>query len=205
MQSFTGSLQECLGVCAGQSGCLGVSYEASMEHGYKNCYLKKSASTAGLYKQQFVVDSAFRLGPASSVAASSTTLSLSSTTPSPSLSSAVPVGTASNSATPSVNSAQHSSMAWIAGAVIGPIAFIALVAGLVFLLYRWKRPGTAAQPRHAELSADAPGLFRWKRPGTTAQPRNAELSAEAPGLFWQQDRAPAKPVTELDGRPVGRV
>ena len=171
VQSFTSSLQECLGLCAGQSGCFGVSYEASMEHGYKNCYLKSSASAAGLYKQQFVVDSAFRMGPVSSITSSSTTPSLSS-------SSAAPAGAASNSATPSGNSAQHPSMAWIAGAVIGPIALIALVAGLVFLLYRRKRPGTTLQPGTAELSAVAPVLFR------------------------NQDRAPAKPVTELDGRPV---
>ncbi|RMZ87785.1 hypothetical protein DV736_g4989, partial [Chaetothyriales sp. CBS 134916] len=56
--SFAGSLQECLDLCAGLSGCLGVSYEASMAHGYENCYLKSSADTAELQNQQYVVDSA---------------------------------------------------------------------------------------------------------------------------------------------------
>jgi len=89
-----------------------------------------------------------------------------STTPSLSSSSNTPIGVASNSATPSGNSAQHPSMAWIAGAVIGPIALTAIVAGLVFLLYRRKRPGT-------ELSADAPGLYQDRAP--------AKLVAELDG------------------------
>lgn len=191
-QRFADSLQECLGLCAGQSGCFGVSYEASMANGFENCYLKSSASAAGLYKQQYVIDSAFRLGPASSATTSSTIPSLSSSSDTPVgsvssttarllSSSTAPVGAASNSTTPLGNSTQHSSMAWVAGAVIGPIALITLVAGLALLLYRRKRPRT------------------------TSQLGNRELSAEAPGLPQTQDKAPVKPVTELDGRPVRPV
>jgi PAN domain len=172
VQSFAGSLLDCLALCAGQAGCLGVSYEASMAHGYENCYLKSSATTAGLYKQLFVMDSAFRLGPASSSAASSSSsrVAASSTSAAESSGLSAQVSAASNSAPKS----------WIAGVVIGPLALIALLAGLVFFLRRRKR--RAATPSGVPAPA--------KEDGGAAR-TVSELGGRE------------KHISELDGRPVG--
>jgi Multi-glycosylated core protein 24 (MGC-24), sialomucin/PAN domain len=176
VQNFAASLHDCLGLCAGQASCLGVSYEASMEHGYENCYLKSSATAAGLYTQQFVVDSAFRMGPASSSASPSTASSASPPTASsasPSTSTSQSTGSAAHIGATS-DSTQHSSKSWIAGAVIGPLVFIVLIAGLVFYIYRRKYLKT----RDSGISG---------------------VEAKISHSTYQEGQ---KPVQELDGRAI---
>jgi PAN domain-containing protein len=160
-QSFTSSLQGCLELCANQASCLGVSYEASMAHGYNNCYLKSSGNSAGLFKQQFVVDTAFRLGPASSSASSSMSRTTLSSTP--------------TTSTLASSSRHHSSNAWIAGAVVGPLAFISLIAAILFCVFR-RRHRTKA----------APGLT------------NDEMAPS-----YATYRKDPVVLSELDSRPVG--
>jgi hypothetical protein len=162
-QSFTSSLQDCLELCANQANCLGVSYEASMAHGYNNCYLKSSGNSAGLYKQQFVVDTAFRLGPASNSASSSISRTIVSST--------------ATSSTLASSSTQHSSKDWIAGAVIGPLGFIFLIAAIMFCVFR---------RRHRTKTA----------PGVT--------NDETAPAYATYRKDPVV-ISELDSRPVGEL
>jgi hypothetical protein len=45
-QNFAPTFQDCMGQCAGTTGCNAVSYDASMNQGFKNCYMKTGASAS---------------------------------------------------------------------------------------------------------------------------------------------------------------
>ncbi|KAB5532773.1 hypothetical protein GE09DRAFT_376802 [Coniochaeta sp. 2T2.1] len=45
-QNFAATFQDCMGQCAGTTGCSAVSYDASMSQGFKNCYMKTGASAS---------------------------------------------------------------------------------------------------------------------------------------------------------------
>lgn len=45
-QNFAATFQDCMGQCAGTTGCTAVSYDASMAQGFKNCYMKTGASAS---------------------------------------------------------------------------------------------------------------------------------------------------------------
>jgi len=45
-QSFAATFQDCLGQCTSLSGCGGVSFDASMNQGFKNCYMKGPPSSS---------------------------------------------------------------------------------------------------------------------------------------------------------------
>ncbi|OIW31887.1 hypothetical protein CONLIGDRAFT_244618 [Coniochaeta ligniaria NRRL 30616] len=45
-QNFAPTFQDCMGQCAGTTGCTAVSFDASMSQGFKNCYLKTGASAS---------------------------------------------------------------------------------------------------------------------------------------------------------------
>lgn len=40
IQNFAPTFQDCMGQCAGTTGCNAVSFDASMAGGFKNCYMK---------------------------------------------------------------------------------------------------------------------------------------------------------------------
>jgi hypothetical protein len=44
--NFAPTFQDCMGQCAGTAGCSAVSYDASMDQGFKNCYMKTGASAS---------------------------------------------------------------------------------------------------------------------------------------------------------------
>lgn len=43
-QNFAATFQDCMGQCAGSTGCTAVSYDSSTSQGFKNCYMKTGAS-----------------------------------------------------------------------------------------------------------------------------------------------------------------
>jgi len=44
VQAFAPTLVDCLGQCSTTAGCTAVSYDASLDQGFKNCYLKNAAT-----------------------------------------------------------------------------------------------------------------------------------------------------------------
>ncbi|KAH8912320.1 hypothetical protein BR93DRAFT_963506 [Coniochaeta sp. PMI_546] len=45
-QNFAPTFQDCMGQCAGTTGCSAVSYDPSMSQGFKNCYMKTGATAS---------------------------------------------------------------------------------------------------------------------------------------------------------------
>lgn len=43
-QNFAATFQDCMGQCAGTTGCDAASFDASMAQGFKNCYMKTGAT-----------------------------------------------------------------------------------------------------------------------------------------------------------------
>jgi hypothetical protein len=79
-QNFAPTFQDCMGQCAGTTGCTAVSYDPGMSQGFKNCYMKTGASasdnladqgidTAVVQNNAAVVAPAPAPAPVSSVAA----------------------------------------------------------------------------------------------------------------------------------------
>lgn len=186
------SMEDCLRICADHSECAGVSYEPGMAHslGYWNCYLKSATATQGLVKQTWKVDSAFAvdtdgntettisssLAPTSTLAAvSSLTLSLPS----------APVATSTSSTNNTGGSSP--SKAWIAGAVLGPVLGVVLVALLCFLLYKRRQ-----KTRHGH--ADAVQSSDRDYSDKVAVQRDVRQSPDPQELPAQSPRH------ELDGR-----
>lgn len=126
----------CMDACASNDkGCVGVVYDSTLQGGYDNCYLQNTSSV-------------FTDVPSSMYAV---------------LTGAKPKDSSGkNNSTSSDNNSskgsssddnKSSSKAWIAGAIIGPLLGIALLAALVWFLRRKKR---TAHPNADELPADAP-------------------------------------------------
>lgn len=120
-------------------------------------------------------------------------------TPGPSLTTSLPTATATSTTTKSPNSdnsdSDSDSQAWIAGAVIGPVAGCAILAGLAFWLFRRrKRANTQAEP--APVTSALPpqyGQMENVKYGGGGQPLS-----ELPGSYYvpkQQER----PLSELGG------
>ncbi|KAF2821104.1 hypothetical protein CC86DRAFT_386646 [Ophiobolus disseminans] len=137
------SLASCVDLCAARGiSCAGVSYEASMAHGYHNCYLKSAVGRNNLVTQAFRVDSAFLVRgnavTSSARATAQNTLSPLGTGPSSSTVTLLTISSSASSGsvttTPALQiplaSASSPSRVWIAGAVIGPLALLA-IAGLL--------------------------------------------------------------------------
>ncbi|KAF2726704.1 hypothetical protein EJ04DRAFT_173424, partial [Polyplosphaeria fusca] len=163
------SLASCVGMCAAQNDtCAGVSYEASMESGYLNCYLKNAVGNNGLVTQNFQIDSAF-LVQKNEVSSSSTSIQQSSTltpglllhtttftTSTSSLTSVTSISSTNASTTPKPSS----SKAWIAGAVIGPLVLIAIVGLLCWFFHSRGKRSAVIRVRNGRASRpgnDFPG------------------------------------------------
>ena len=66
------SMKDCMKQCDSRADCRGIAYEASLVHGYLNCYIKNSnASPDGLVPQSFSIDAAIRTEGAISQSTSS--------------------------------------------------------------------------------------------------------------------------------------
>lgn len=138
----TNSMKECMERCAVDSSCAGISYDAAMANGFFNCYYKSKIAVSGLKVETVVIDTAFVVRDeipsesASTISASPTSLvQATSSGFTTSIASSSPT-TSSMEPTSSPTSHSSGSKAWIAGAVVGPIAAIALVAFLCFFFYR---------------------------------------------------------------------
>ena len=200
------SLEACIKMCAAQEDvCAGVSYEASMNHGYLNCYFKSAVGSNGLTKTSFSVDSAFLVqrNPSSSSAAATASPSLvpgilSSATAVSSSSSASstqsPAPTSpTDSASPTASSTNNSSSkAWIAGAVLGPLVFLALITVLALYFYRRARGSrreSAPPPYMAQASSQGAGNTpNMHMPGHFQQPEQQKCGQGSP--------------PEVSGRPI---
>ncbi|KAI0879415.1 hypothetical protein GGS24DRAFT_495891 [Hypoxylon argillaceum] len=73
-QQFQMTLESCLGACAANAACGGVSFDPSQTAGFKNCYLKAAITTADLFAKTGV-DSAIRVNPANQAAVPDTSTS----------------------------------------------------------------------------------------------------------------------------------
>ncbi|KAF2648472.1 hypothetical protein K491DRAFT_737430 [Lophiostoma macrostomum CBS 122681] len=237
-QAFATSLEDCMGQCASVKGsCAGVSYEASMAHGYMNCYLKSAVGVNLLMTQDFVVDSAFVVkrqsgsssaisltAQASSSFASTATsdsissltpgllLSMSSATTAPSSASATTPGAeASTTATGAAVAHTSTSKAWIAGAVIGPIVGIIIIALLCMLFFR-RRKATrrlSAPPAYSVASEQVHDMSKYPEVAGNygGVPQQRLTSAFTSSQFHEQQLPHAPPnvpqgASQIEGRPV---
>lgn len=124
----TQNITSCMDSCATTNKCIGIVFDSTLQNGFNNCYLQNTTSTI-------------------STKASATFAALSgSTIPSSSPSGSPNPSTAPSSSDSSNNSSSSSSKSWIAGPVLGGLAFILLVSGALFL---WRRR-THARPPFAD-------------------------------------------------------
>lgn len=66
-QAFAPTFQDCMGQCAAATGCAAVSYEATQDQGFKNCYLKTAVADATAVVPDARVDTAMVVGAANAV------------------------------------------------------------------------------------------------------------------------------------------
>ncbi|KAH9878276.1 hypothetical protein J1614_003493 [Plenodomus biglobosus] len=143
------SMQQCVGLCSDNQDCTSVSFDPDMavESMYWNCYLKSSSGLDNLSQAASSMHTAFAINMNSSdgTAASS---SITPSSPSPSASGSIP----STRATlpPDTDAGPASSKAWIAGAVVGPVIGVALVA-LLYVLYKRRRRNRLEPEMKSEL------------------------------------------------------
>jgi hypothetical protein len=126
------NLEECLSLCAdfqpetGNSRCNVVAYNPDSSAGWLNCYLKdayrESSNEAGWHM---------------AVLAATSADDIVSDEPS----TGTPGGSGDGTAGGDSGDNDSSSSAWIAGAVVGPVAGLAMIGGLVFWWRRRKRAG----------------------------------------------------------------
>jgi hypothetical protein len=126
------SLDNCMEQCAEYWGCVGVAFEASLEHGWDNCYLKSQLSQPT--QQAFVMHGAKIVETSSSASSTSTSTSSTGTqtplgvTPSPS---------PSQSATSTSQGGSNNGLKL--GLAIGIPLGVVLIAAIGVLLFRYRR------------------------------------------------------------------
>ncbi|KAJ5174273.1 uncharacterized protein N7482_000150 [Penicillium canariense] len=89
----------------------------------------------------------------SSSSSSSTASTVSSTQSQTRTSSSIPSQT---SASTTSTSESNSSKAWIAGAVVGPVAGVAVIAGLAWFMFRRKQKETESEKSQEQIYTDLP-------------------------------------------------
>lgn len=62
MQVFAPTFQDCMGQCSATSGCGGVSFDASQDQGFKNCYMKNIVTDGSIIVPDGRVDTALLQG-----------------------------------------------------------------------------------------------------------------------------------------------
>lgn len=145
----TQNLTSCMDECATyKNGCVGVVYDSSLQGGFNNCYLQNTSSVFNdVSSSTYAVLSAPK--PQTSGTGSSGSGSSGSGSGSGSSSSS---GSNSNTSSSSSSASTSSSKAWIAGAVIGPILGLALIALAISLL---RRRRTKSSPAISEADSGA--------------------------------------------------
>ena len=71
VQNFAPTFQDCMGQCAATSGCAAVSFEASQDQGFKNCYLKSAVADGSTVVPDGRVDTAMIQGAGNAAPAGS--------------------------------------------------------------------------------------------------------------------------------------
>ncbi|KAK0715558.1 hypothetical protein B0H67DRAFT_610343 [Lasiosphaeris hirsuta] len=66
-QNFAPTFQDCMGQCTAATGCAAVSYEATQDQGFKNCYLKTAVSDATAVVPDLRTDTALMVGAGNAV------------------------------------------------------------------------------------------------------------------------------------------
>ncbi|KAF1980275.1 hypothetical protein BU23DRAFT_495665 [Bimuria novae-zelandiae CBS 107.79] len=114
-QNFTSCMEEC---ASNDNGCVGVVYDSTLTQGYENCYLQNTSSIfTDIGSSMYAVMSVAK--PKTSGAPESGN-----------------GGTSTNN-----NDDSSESKAWIAGAVIGPLAGLALIGAAIWFFRRRKHAG----------------------------------------------------------------
>jgi hypothetical protein len=167
----TQNITSCMDACATyDQKCVGIVFDSSLSNGFKNCYLQNTTNTV-------------------SNQASATYAALSSGS-----STGNGNGNGNNNNNENNNSGNSPSKAWIAGPVLGGIAFLALLAFLIFWIRRRKsRASTSALEKdgHEHVSYGAAPAYS---PGGHAG--GATGYYDAPQERYE---APPPPLTELSG------
>lgn len=115
-QTHTASLESCVDYCAtfvnGSQSCTAVRHQPNADDGWENCYLQAPAQFFSASRSDY------------NMALLATQLNTTNS---------------SSSSSSSNTDAESSSKAWIAGAVVGPLAAIGLLVGGFFWLQKKKR------------------------------------------------------------------
>ncbi|KAF8861583.1 hypothetical protein BDZ45DRAFT_248959 [Acephala macrosclerotiorum] len=159
--NHSSSLDACIEQCAAYgSGCVGVAYEASLVHGFANCYLKSQVSTPT--QQAFVVHGAKLIGTSTT----SSTLSTSSSTSSVSVTSSISTSSsaqvsleATPSTSPTSTATSTNTKGLKIGLGVGISVGVLLFALLAIFLFRYFRDSHARKnlpvPRPQDQELDA--------------------------------------------------
>ena len=239
-QQFHMSLESCMGACASNpTGCGGISYETSQAFGFKNCYLKtKAPATPDKLIQRANTDTAIMVPQENdtpwpvttvvSVTSTVTTSMVTSTTvvvASEITTSTVPItGVASPEASPTgaaealepsrLEGTLPNSPAKTAGAVVGAVALLSLVALAVWFCRRQRRNRAPASdfsvtggdekawPRRGGEGRNEPGappLVRTETVVTVSSSRSGSLRDSPNGP--KQHRYPEPPAVSRAGIP----
>lgn len=231
-QQFHMSLESCMGACASNAtGCGGISYETSQAFGFKNCYLKtKAPATPDKLIQRAETDTAVMMlqkddssEPATTVVSVTSTVTMSmatsttvvvvtkmmtSTVPSTGLPSpeASPTGAAGAKEPAQLEGTPQNATAKTAGAVVGAVALVALVALAIWFFRRQRRnraPVSEFDPargdekawrRQSCETANEPGkapLVRTETVVTFSSSRSGSLRDSQNGLKQHQRPEPS--------------
>ena len=185
MQNMSACADAC-GTYTNSSGltCGGVIFDSTMTDGYENCYLKSSSGTSLPGYNGHVWLQLTRSANGTSVNSSS-----GDTSPQ---NSALPTPTAPPSSS-------SSSKAWIAGPVIGGIAGLAAIAGLLFYLRR-RRQATQPGAYAPAWRMDENGFKSDFNQQPMAQPRTIAFGAQQQQYLVEADGEPQ--LQELGGHSV---
>ena len=133
-QIHTQNITSCIDSCATTDKCMGVVFDSTLQNGFRNCYLQNTTST--------ISDKA----SATFAALSGSSIPSSSPSSTPGNSNSNP-----NSGSGSASSSDGGSKAWIAGPVVGALAGLAIIAGVVFWWRRRNNSAAAAGEKHERV------------------------------------------------------
>ncbi|KAM7198429.1 hypothetical protein V8F20_006190 [Naviculisporaceae sp. PSN 640] len=80
-QNFAPTFQDCMGQCAFTPGCGGISFDASQNQGFKNCYMKTTVTNSSAIFRDQNIDSALIVAAPNPGASGSATTALPGTVP----------------------------------------------------------------------------------------------------------------------------
>lgn len=156
------SLDTCMEACARYgSGCVGVAYEASLAHGWINCYLKSQLAEPA--QQAFVVYGTRVVGTSTSSSLISSTSSMStptsSVTTSSSISAQIPLGATPGPASSTQSGGDRNGLKIGLGVGIPLAALLIAIVGIMVLLRRRKRAAEQEAPLPVAGAEKVEGSF----------------------------------------------